>query len=108
MSSKAKLLYTTIIRKVESEKSYNNLEHSTYTFLVNPNATKTTIKHALEELYNGIKVESVRTQNRKGKQKRTRRGFYKQTDKKFAMVRITGQLEQLANMQVKVANAEDK
>ncbi len=40
-----------------------------YTFEVNPLATKTEIKRAVETLFN-VKVHDVRTQNRKGKARR--------------------------------------
>jgi large subunit ribosomal protein L23 len=42
-----------------------------YTFEVNPLATKTEIKHAIELLFH-VKVHEVRTQNRRGKSRRYR------------------------------------
>jgi large subunit ribosomal protein L23 len=42
-----------------------------YTFEVNPLATKTEIKHAIETLFH-VKVYDVRTQNRRGKTRRYR------------------------------------
>ncbi|HKM54438.1 MAG TPA: 50S ribosomal protein L23, partial [Isosphaeraceae bacterium] len=45
--------------------------HNAYTFEVNPLATKTEIKGAVETLFN-VKVLDVRTQNRRGKVRRYR------------------------------------
>jgi large subunit ribosomal protein L23 len=42
-----------------------------YAFEVHPNATKATIKLAIERIYN-VKVREVRTANRKGKPRRIR------------------------------------
>ena len=41
------------------------------TFEVHRNATKPMIKHAIEQIYN-VKIQSVRTANRKGKPRRYR------------------------------------
>ena len=41
---------------------------------VNPLATKTQIKAAVEELFPGVRVEGVRTQVREGKKRRFRQG----------------------------------
>jgi large subunit ribosomal protein L23 len=45
--------------------------HPAYTFEVNPLATKTEIKSAIETLFD-VKVADVRTQNRRGKLRRHR------------------------------------
>ena len=60
-----------VIRPVVSEKSYAGLEGNAYTFLVAPEANKTEIKEAIQQIWN-VHVESVRTMNRKGKVTRTR------------------------------------
>jgi large subunit ribosomal protein L23 len=52
-------------------------------------ATKTDIKSAIETLFN-VKVEEVRTQNRKGKQRRTRFKLGKTKDWKKAIVSLKG------------------
>lgn len=96
----AKRTFTTIKSKVETEKSYNNLEFSTHTFLVDNKATKQDVRFALTALYPGIEVETVRTISRKGKVKRTRRGFSKRADRKFAIVRIKANENLLENLQV--------
>jgi large subunit ribosomal protein L23 len=60
-----------IIEPVVSEKSYDLIEgNNTYTFRVDPRATKTEIKQAIESIF-GVKVTGVNTINRKGKMKRT-------------------------------------
>lgn len=57
----------------QREKRKSNREdwHPAYTFEVNPLATKTEIKHAVETLFD-VKVVAVRTQNRRGKLRRYR------------------------------------
>jgi large subunit ribosomal protein L23 len=59
-----------VLRPLISEKS-NHLSETLnkYTFRVHPQANKIQIRNAIEELY-GVRVVSVRTQNRAGKPKR--------------------------------------
>ncbi|MEY3407523.1 MAG: hypothetical protein RL038_584 [Actinomycetota bacterium] len=76
-----------LIAPVISEKSYGLMEENKYTFLVHPDANKTQIKLAVEEIFN-VKVVSVNTQNRKGKTVRTRTGFGKRNDQKRAIVSV--------------------
>ncbi|MGQ9496867.1 MAG: 50S ribosomal protein L23 [Desulfotomaculales bacterium] len=61
-----------IIRPVVTEKSMALLEQNKYTFFVYPDANKTEIKKAVEELFK-VKVLKVNTIRRRGKQKRVRR-----------------------------------
>ena len=61
-----------LIRPVVSEKSYVLAGNDKYTFRVHPNAHKTQIRQAVEELFD-VKVLDVRTMSVKGKPKR--RGF---------------------------------
>jgi large subunit ribosomal protein L23 len=63
-----------IIRPVVSEKSYGLLEQNVYTFVVRPDANKTQIRQAVEEIFK-VSVVNVNTLNRKGKRKRNRRSF---------------------------------
>ncbi|HID24115.1 MAG TPA: 50S ribosomal protein L23 [Planctomycetaceae bacterium] len=64
--------YQVIIRPLVTEKGTHLSErHNAYTFEVNPLATKTDIKRAVEELWN-VRVVAVRTQNRRGKPRRYR------------------------------------
>ncbi|GAA2633572.1 50S ribosomal protein L23 [Actinomadura fulvescens] len=76
-----------IIAPVVSEKSYGLLDENKYTFLVRPDANKTQIKQAVEEVFN-VKVTSVNTINRQGKRKRTRFGYGKRKDTKRAIVSL--------------------
>ena len=64
--------YQVILRPLITEKATQLSErHNAYTFEVNPMATKTEIKNAVEVLFN-VKVHDVRTQNRRGKSRRYR------------------------------------
>ncbi len=76
-----------IVRPVISEKSYGLLDENKYTFLVDPEANKTQIKIAVEQIFN-VTVISVNTANRKGKRKRTRTGFGSRKDTKRAIVSL--------------------
>jgi len=64
--------YQVILRPLITEKATHQAEKlNAYTFEVNPLATKTEIKHAIETLFH-VKVDDVRTQNRRGKSRRYR------------------------------------
>ena len=60
-----------LLAPVISEKSYGLLDGNQYTFIVRPEANKTQIKIAVEQVFN-VKVLSVNTINRQGKRKRSR------------------------------------
>ena len=77
-----------IVAPVISEKSYGLLEERQYTFLVRPDANKTQIKIAVQEIFD-VTVASVNTLNREGKRKRSRRGYGKRKDTKRAVVTVT-------------------
>ena len=76
-----------LISPVISEKSYSLLDENKYTFVVAPDANKTQIKIAVEQVF-GVKVTSVNTLNREGKRLRTRTGFGKRADTKRAIVTV--------------------
>ena len=76
-----------LLAPVVSEKSYGLLDENKYTFLVAPDANKTEIKIAVETVFN-VKVVGVNTTNRKGKIRRTRRGFGKRPDTKRAIITV--------------------
>jgi large subunit ribosomal protein L23 len=76
-----------LIKPVISEKSYGLLDDNKYTFVVSPDANKTQIKIAVEQVF-GVRVTSVNTMNRQGKRKRTRSGFGKRADAKRAIVTL--------------------
>jgi large subunit ribosomal protein L23 len=62
-----------LLRPVISEKSYGLLDENKYTFIVRPDANKTQIKIAVEQVFN-VTVLNVNTLNRQGKRKRSRMG----------------------------------
>lgn len=76
-----------IIAPVISEKSYGLIDENKYTFLVHPDSNKTEIKQAIEQIFK-VRVLSVNTINRKGKQVRTRFGFGRRNNSKRAIVSL--------------------
>jgi large subunit ribosomal protein L23 len=76
-----------LLAPVISEKSYGLLDENKYTFLVRPDANKTQIKIAVEQVFN-VRVLDVNTLNRQGKRKRTRTGFGRRKDTKRAIVSL--------------------
>ena len=80
--------YQVVLRPLITEKATHLSErHNAYTFEVNPLATKTEIKHAVEELFN-VKVADVRTQNRRGKLRRYRLKLGRMRNWKKAIVAL--------------------
>jgi large subunit ribosomal protein L23 len=75
------------VAPVVSEKSYGLLDQNKYTFLVRPDANKTEIKIAVEQVFD-VRVTAVNTVNRQGKRKRTRVGWGKRPDTKRAIVSV--------------------
>ena len=76
-----------ILQPVISEKSYGLLDANKYTFVVAPDANKTQIKIAIEQIF-GVTVTSVNTANRSGKRKRTKFGYGTRKDTKRAIVSL--------------------
>ena len=76
-----------LLAPVVSEKTYGLLDENKYTFVVRPDANKTEIKIAVEQIF-GVKVTAVNTLNRKGKARRTRNGIGKRKDTKRAIVSV--------------------
>jgi len=67
--------YNVIIRPLITEQGIHFAnEKGAYSFEVNRKANKTQIRNAVEKLYS-VKVDKVRTANRKGKQRRRGRHF---------------------------------
>jgi large subunit ribosomal protein L23 len=80
--------YQIVLRPLVTEKgTHQSSKYNSYTFMVNPLATKTQIFKAVEELF-GVRVEKVRTQNRKGKVVRFRQMEGKQASWKKAIVTL--------------------
>src|ERR1700712_1365091 len=77
-----------LLAPVISEKSYGLLDDNQYTFVVRPDANKTQIKIAVEQVFN-VKVLDVNTINRQGKKKRSRGNrMGKRPDTKRAIVSL--------------------
>ncbi len=77
-----------IIKPVISETSMDMAQERKYTFKVAPDANKTEVKLAVEEIF-GVEVEKVNIMNVKGKVKRMGRSVGKRPDTKKAIVKIT-------------------
>ena len=80
--------YDIIIRPVLTEKSYAEMANKKYTFRVAINANKTEIKNAIEEVFPGVKVESVNTMRTEGKIKRQGRTQGRTAEGKKAIVTL--------------------
>ena len=81
--------YDVILKPVVTEKSMNVMAEKQYTFLVHPEANKTMIKEAVEKMFEGTKVESVKTMNMDGKSKRRGMVTGKTAKTKKAIVKLT-------------------
>ncbi len=77
-----------IIRPVVSEKSYVLASADKYTFRVHPDAHKTQIRQAVEQLYPDVKVLEVRTLSVKSKPKRRGQIFGRTRSWKKAIVQV--------------------
>jgi large subunit ribosomal protein L23 len=81
-----------VIGPVITERTYQLYTQGRYTFRVSADASKTEIKHALEEQYENINVKEINTLSMRGK----KRGSYRRlggkvgrtTDWKKAIVRL--------------------
>ncbi|MDX2038099.1 MAG: 50S ribosomal protein L23 [Isosphaeraceae bacterium] len=80
--------YQIVLRPLITEKATHLSErHNAYTFEVNTMATKTEIKNAVEVLFD-VKVADVRTQNRRGKNRRYRLTVGRMRNWKKAIVKL--------------------
>ncbi len=83
--------YQIVIRPLVTEKgTHQSTRYNSYTFMVNPLATKVQIAAAVKELFN-VRVENVRTQVRKGKQARFRQSMGQQSSWKKAIVTLNAE-----------------
>jgi large subunit ribosomal protein L23 len=80
-------IYQVLLGPHVSEKASLVGEKSQVVFRVASDATKPEIKKAVEQLFN-VTVEGVQVLNRKGKLKRTARGFGKRNDLRKAYVQL--------------------
>jgi large subunit ribosomal protein L23 len=82
--------YDIIIKPVLSEKSYDGIPKKRYTFKVCPDATKSQIKDAVEEIF-GVKVQKVNTMNVMGKIKKMGKTSGRRPGYKKAVVQLTSE-----------------
>ena len=80
--------YDIIKKPVLTEKSYADMADKKYTFEVAINANKTEIKAAIEEIFEGVKVENVNTMRTLGKMKRQGRTQGRTAEVKKAIVTL--------------------
>lgn len=80
--------YDIIMRPVITEKTMTNMADRQYTFMVHPEANKSMIKRAVEEVF-GVKVEDVKTLNYDGKVKRVGVHVGRRANYKKAIVKLT-------------------
>ena len=80
-------MYEVIRSPLITEKTTNGSEHSQVTFRVASDATKPEIKQAIEHIFK-VKVSSVNTLNRTGKEKKTKYGIGKRKDTKRAIITL--------------------
>lgn len=80
-----------IIRPLVTEKGVHRAARNNhYAFEVHPQATKTDVRQAVEQLFNVV-VERVNTQNRKGKTRRYRQRLGATGDWKRAIVKLNSE-----------------
>jgi len=81
-------LYQTIVRPIVTEQSSAAYqERGEYTFRVASDATKTTIRAAVEQLF-GVKVTGVWTSNQRGKARRVGKDVGRRPHWKKAVVKL--------------------
>lgn len=80
-------IYQVLLGPHVSEKTSMVADKGQVVFRVASDATKPEIKKAVEQLFN-VTVEGVQVLNRKGKLKRTARGFGKRNDLRKAYVKL--------------------
>lgn len=81
--------YDVILKPVVTEKSMLLMDEKKYTFLVHPDANKAMIKDAVEKMFEGTKVASVKTMNCEGKNRRRGLVYGKTAKTKKAIVQLT-------------------
>ena len=79
-----------ILKPLLTEKGmFQSEEFNQYTFKINPLATKSDVKRAVEQLFE-VKVDKVATQTRKGKPRRYRFKYGRTKGWKKAVVKLKG------------------
>jgi large subunit ribosomal protein L23 len=81
-------IHQVIVKPIITEKSTDQLDkHRAYTFAVDKDANKHEIAQAVEKLFN-VKVDSVRTMQYRGKQRRVGRHVGRRAAWKKAVVKL--------------------
>ena len=86
--------YDVIIKPVISENSMDQAEMKKYTFKVSPDANKTEVKHAVEEIFD-VEVAKVNIMNVKGKKKRMGRTEGMTSASRKAIVTLTPESKEI-------------
>jgi large subunit ribosomal protein L23 len=86
--------YDVIIKPVISEMSMDNAANKKYTFKVAPEANKTQVKLAIEEIF-GVTVDKVNIMNVNGKIKRMGRTQGRRPAVKKAIVTLTADSKEI-------------
>ena len=86
--------YDVIIKPVISENSMDQAELKKYTFKVAPDANKTEVKHAVEEIFD-VEVAKVNIMNVKGKKKRMGRYEGMTSASRKAIVTLTPESKEI-------------
>lgn len=77
-----------IVRPLVTEKGVHRAaRNNQYAFEIHPQATKTDVRRAVEELFD-VKVDKVMTQNRRGKRRRYRQRYGVTSSWKKAVVKL--------------------
>ena len=80
--------YDVLLKPMVTEKSMSNMSDRQYTFVIHPEANKSMVKKAVEEIF-GVKVEDVKTMNFIGKMKRVGLHTGRRPEYKKAIVKLT-------------------
>jgi large subunit ribosomal protein L23 len=81
--------YDVLLKPIVTEKSMAMQAEKKYTFSVNPDATKTQIKEAVEKMFKDVKVLKVNTMNLDGKLRRRGNTQGRRSAVKKAIVQLT-------------------
>jgi len=86
--------YDIILKPVISERSMDDAQARKYTFKVRPDANKTQIRQALEEIF-GVEVAKIGVMNVRGKLKRRGRDVGYTSASKKAIVTLTKESKEI-------------
>lgn len=83
--------YDVILKPVITEQSMSEMAEKKYTFYVHTESNKVMIREAVEKMFDGVKVENVKTINLVGKKKRRGAKFGVTAKRKKAIVKLTAE-----------------